>query len=145
MGTGYGLIATGDTGISDVSPVINHKGDTIAYVATDYSPDGHPDATATIATVRTVPYNNKAGGTSTALAGASDAAHLNYYPSYSADDKLIAFVQAPLPSTASPDGPYYNRFGQEMVVPAARRHGRRAGRQHPSRVRRRRPVDGHHQ
>jgi hypothetical protein len=119
MGTAYGLIATGDTSVSDVSPAMSHDGMTIAYVTTDFSPDGHPDYTATTAAIRTVPYNNKAGGTSQPLAGASDPAHLNYYPSYSGDDRFIAFVQAPAPAASSPDGPYYNRFGQVMIVPAA--------------------------
>jgi len=117
-GTGWGTIATGDTGVSDVSPNISHDGNTIVYVTTDYSPDGHPDATAKTADIRTVPYNNKAGGTSAPLAGASDPGLLEYYPSFSQDDKLIAFTQAPKPGTASPDGPYYNRFGKIMVIPA---------------------------
>jgi hypothetical protein len=119
VGTGWGLIATGDSNISDVSPSLNHKGDSIAYVTTDYSPDGHPDATATTADIRIVPYNNRAGGTSQPLAGASDPSLLEYYPSYSADDRLIAFTQAPKPGPSSPDGPYYNRFGKVMVISAA--------------------------
>jgi len=119
-GTGWGTIATGDTKISDVSPNLSHDGNTIVYVTTDYSPDGHPDATATVADVRTVPYNSHSGGTSAPLAGASDANLLEYYPSYSWDDKLIAFTQAPKKSsaTSAEDGPYYNRFGKVMVVPA---------------------------
>lgn len=118
-GTGWGLIATGDTGFGAASPSFSHKGDQIVYTATDYAPDGHPDALATTADLRTVPYNNRAGGTSQALTGAADPAFLEYYPSYSADDALIAFTRAPTPSAASPDGPYYNRFGQVMVIPAA--------------------------
>ncbi|MEI9941673.1 MAG: hypothetical protein WDO69_31035 [Pseudomonadota bacterium] len=119
-GTGWGLIATGDSGVSDVSPALSHDGNSIVYVTTDYSPDGHPDATATTADIKVVPYNSRAGGTSTALAGASDPSLLEYYPSFSADDKLIAFTQAPKPNpTTSPDGPYYNRFGKIMVIPAA--------------------------
>ncbi|HYQ05331.1 MAG TPA: hypothetical protein VER96_41950 [Polyangiaceae bacterium] len=118
-GTGWGIIATGDKNVSDVSPNLSHDGNTIVYVTSDYTPDGHPDATATVADVRTVPYANRAGGTSAPLAGASDANMLEYYPSFSQDDKLIAFTQAPKPSTASPDGPYYNRNGKIMVIPAA--------------------------
>ncbi len=116
---GWGLIQTGDKNVSDVSPSLSHDGNSIVYVTTDYTPDGHPDATATTADIRIVPYNNKLGGTSTALAGASDASLLEYYPSYSGDDKFIAFTQAPKPGTASPDGPYYNRFGKIMVIPPA--------------------------
>jgi Tol biopolymer transport system component len=119
MGTAYGLIATGDSNISDVSPSFSHDGTKIVYVATDYSPDGHPDYTATVADVKVVDYNNKAGGTSTPLMGASDSGYLEYYPSFSGDDKFIAFTRAPNPGANSPDGPYYNRFGQIMIVPAA--------------------------
>ncbi len=118
-GTGWGIIATGDTGFGAASPSFNHKGDQIIYTATDYAPDGHPDALASMADLRTVAYNNKAGGTSQPLAGAADPGFLEYYPSYSADDALIAFTRAPAKSAASPDGPYYNRFGQISVIPAA--------------------------
>jgi hypothetical protein len=119
QGTAWGIIATGDTNVSAASPHLSHKGDKIVYTVTDYSPDGHPDADAKTADLRTVDYNNRAGGTSQPLTGAADPAFLEYYPSYSADDQLIAFTRAPTPSAASPDGPYYNRFGQIMVVPAA--------------------------
>ncbi|HVY25796.1 MAG TPA: hypothetical protein VHB79_04565 [Polyangiaceae bacterium] len=119
QGTAWGVIATGDTGVSAASPSFNHKGDKIVYVTTDYSPDGHPDATAKTADLHTVDYNNRLGGISVALPGASDPAQLEYYPAYSADDRLLTFTRAPAPSAQSPDGPYYNRFGQVMVIPAA--------------------------
>ncbi|HEX2877473.1 MAG TPA: hypothetical protein VHP33_39770 [Polyangiaceae bacterium] len=117
-GTAWGIIATGDTGVSVASPNMSHKGDKIVYTTTDYSPDGHADATAKIADLKVVDYNNRLGGTAVPLTGAADPAYLEYYPSYSADDALIAFTRAPSPSAASPDGPYYNRFGQVMVTPA---------------------------
>jgi hypothetical protein len=120
-GTAWGLIATGDT-MSDVMPSMSNLAatDTIAYVESDFTPDGHPDYTATQASIRTVAYNGHLGGASQLLAGASDSGHLNYYPSYSANDELIAFTQAPAPNgTTYTDGPYYNRFGQVMIVPAA--------------------------
>ncbi len=117
-GTAWNTIATGDTD-SAVLPNMSHDGTKIAYVTTDYSPDGHPDYTATRADVKVVGYNSRAGGTGQALAGASDANNLEYYPSFSADDKFITFTKAPKPSTTSPDGPYYNRFGEIMVVPSA--------------------------
>jgi len=116
-GKGWGIIATGDTA-SAVNPAFNHAGDKIAYVTTDYSPDGHPDWTATTADVKVVPYNSRAGGTGVGLPGASDPGLLEYYPSYSIDDKFIAFTQAPKPGGASPDGPYYNRFGKIMLIPS---------------------------
>ncbi len=117
MGSAYGLIATGDSNISDVSPALSHAGDKIAYVATDFSPDGHPDATATVADIKIVDYNGHQGGTAQAVSGASDPSFLEYYPSFSEDDKFLAFTQAPKPSAASPDGPYYNRFGEIRIIP----------------------------
>jgi hypothetical protein len=119
MGTAYGLIATGDTNVSDVSPALSHDGTKIVYVTTDFSPDGHPDYTATKADLNIVPYNAHQGGTAQPVSGASDPAYLEYYPSFSEDDQLIAFTRAPTPSTASPDGPYYNRFGEIHVIPSA--------------------------
>ena len=70
--------------------------------------------------MKTVAYGaDRAGGVAKPLAGASDPNFLEYYPSYSSDDKWIAFTRAPKPSTASPDGPYYNRFGEIMVISPA--------------------------
>ena len=48
MGTTWGLIATGDT-MSDVMPSLSNLAatNTIAYVESDFTPDGHPDYTAT--------------------------------------------------------------------------------------------------
>jgi len=118
-GVAWNTIPTGDVGVGAASPNLSHKGDKIVYTTTDYAPDGHPDALAKVADLKIVDYNNRAGGTSVAIPGASDPAFLEYYPSYSADDQLIAFTRAPTPSAASPDGPYYNRFGQIMVIPPA--------------------------
>jgi len=118
-GVAWNTIATGDVGVGAASPNLSRKGDKIVYVTTDYAPDGHPDATAKVADLKIVDYNNRVGGTSVPVAGASDPNFLEYYPSYSADDQLIAFTRAPTPSAASPDGPYYNRHGEVMVIPPA--------------------------
>jgi hypothetical protein len=115
-GSAWNLIATGESGVSEVMPSINHRGDAIVYTTTEYSPNGHPDYTARTADLKVVPYNNRAGGTATPLAGASDPAYLEYYPSYSPDDAWIAFTRAPTPNAASPDGPYYNRFGEIDII-----------------------------
>jgi hypothetical protein len=118
-GTAWGLIATGGT-MSDVLPSLSNLPgtDVVAYVESDFTPDGHPDYVAKLAKIKTVPYNKHSGGTATDLQGASDSAHLNYYPAFSPDDKFIAFTQAPAPDATHPDGPYYNRNGRVMIVPA---------------------------
>ncbi len=118
QGTTWDLIATGDSNVSEVSPSMSHAGDKIVYTTTDFSPDGHPDTTAKTSDVKVVDYNNRLGGVAKAVPGASDPGYLEYYPSFSADDKLIAFTRAPNPTAASPDGPYYNRFGEAMIIPA---------------------------
>ncbi|MES1172949.1 MAG: hypothetical protein ABUL62_01380 [Myxococcales bacterium] len=112
-GKSWNLIATGDTNMSDVSPSFNSAGDSIAYVATDYSPFGEPYSSAKVADVRVVPYHDRAGGVSRAVQGASDPNYLEYEPTFSPDGKLIAFSRAP---TGGPDGPFRNRFGEVTVV-----------------------------
>jgi len=115
-GSSWGLIATGDTGVSNVTPSFNPAGDTLVYVATDYSRSGYPDALATTADVRLVPYNSRAGGTSQPLAGASDPDSLEYEPTFSPDGKLIAFSRA---ATGGPDGPFRNRYAEVNVSPVS--------------------------
>ena len=116
QGSSWGFIETGDASVSNVSPSFNPAGDTLAYVATDYSPSGYPDALATAADVRVVAYNDRAGGVSLPLRGASAPGYLEYEPAFSSDGKLIAFTRAP---SSSPDGPYRNRLGEVTVVAAA--------------------------
>ncbi|MEI9936872.1 MAG: hypothetical protein WDO69_06590 [Pseudomonadota bacterium] len=115
-GSSWGIIATGDTNTSHVSPSFNPAGDMLAYVATDYSRNGYPDPLATQADIRLVPYNARAGGVSQPLAGASDPNALEYEPTFSPDGKLVAFSRA---ATDGPDGPDGNRFAEVSVVPAS--------------------------
>jgi hypothetical protein len=124
-GTAWDVLAMDGETASAVVPDWNNKGDTIAYVSTDKSPDGHPDYAATRADVYTVPYNGGKGGTVTPLSGASDPNFLEFYPSFSGDDQLIAFNRAPAknassgcPGASCPDGPYYNRYGEVNVIPS---------------------------
>lgn len=61
----------------------------------------------------TVPFNNGRGGAATALRGASDPAVSEYYPSYSPDDRLIAFNRAPARQSS------YSNPNAELYVIAA--------------------------
>ena len=144
FGLTWGLIETGETVLNAVTPTWSTDGNTIAYVATNLSStDGHPDWRANVSDVKVVQYNDRAGGTAVALAGASDPNYLEYYPEFSADDRFIAFARAPNPSNPNrcipsqnndgtingcgtqtlqtlgenPDGPYYNRNGEIYIVP----------------------------
>jgi len=115
-GSSWGLLATGDKNVSNVSPSFNPAGDTIAYVATDFSSTGEPDARATKADIRLVPYNDHKGGTSQPLSGASEPSSLEYQPTFSADGKFIAFTRA---AAGGPDGAFRNRSAELMVIPAS--------------------------
>jgi len=93
------------------APSWSHDGKTIAYVSTNAQVDGRLDDGP--ADIWTVPYNNKAGGTATALAGASSNGMRNFYPSYSPDDKLIAFDEV------ASGNMYNNALDELYVVPSA--------------------------
>jgi len=121
-GTSWDLLATGDKNVSNVSPSFNPAGDTLAYVATDYSPTGEPDALATKADIRLVPYNNHKGGASLALSGASDPNTLEYQPTFSPDGRFIAFTRA---AADGPDGAFRNRSAEVAVIPASGGSGTR--------------------
>lgn len=121
MGSAWGVFAlTGEAGHA-VTPDINNAGDTIVYVSTDDSPNGHTSYNATRADLYTVPFNARQGGAVSPVPGASDPKFYEYYPSFSADDKLLAFNRAPVKGGCAkcPDGPYYNRFGEINVIPVA--------------------------
>jgi len=119
QGSAWGVFALDGETAHAVTPDISNLGDTIAYVSTDQSPNGHPSYDATRADIYTVPFNARKGGAVTALKGASEAQIYEYYPTFSADDKLIAFTRAPGKGSCPKcsDGPYYNRFGEINVIP----------------------------
>jgi hypothetical protein len=67
-----------------------------------------------------VPFNGGQGGTATPLTGANDPSVLQYYPSYSHDDQLIAFNKAPAtPSGTNPPSSYSNTDAEVYVIPAS--------------------------
>ena len=102
LATTTGTIArTGDSQLAG-APSWSHDGNTVAYVSTNRVCTGRlgncngtafdqpPDPGST-ADIYTVPYAGGQGGQATPLPGASDESNQEYYPAYSADDKLIAF------------------------------------------------------
>ena len=64
-------------------PAWSHDGQSVIYTSTAASADGRPaDGDNDI---YRVPYNNKAGGDATPIAGASDPNFSEYYPALSPD------------------------------------------------------------
>lgn len=116
-GSAWGLLATAGETLNAVTPSFSRDGERIVYVSTDRAPNGHPAYEASVADLKVVPYNARAGGAAEPLAGASSPSWLEYHPSFSPDDAFITFTRAPNKG-ASPDGPYYNRNGEIFVVPS---------------------------
>ena len=113
QGVGWGVLARGgDTGAAS-SATFAHDGTKLAYVSTTSTGAG---VIAGDGRIFTVPYANRAGGPATALAGASDAAFNQYYPTFSADDQVLAFNRVPAGQSATS---YNNPLAEVFVVPAA--------------------------
>jgi hypothetical protein len=113
-GTGWDIIArTGDTH-GAVTPAWSHSGTTIAYTSTDSTADGHV-GTPTVCDIYGVPYNSGAGGPAAPIKGASDPTACEYYPSFSADDKYIAYNRV---DSIGGKPIYYRQDGQIYIARA---------------------------
>lgn len=121
---GWGVLNRGnDSTNSAGSPSWSHDGNTIAYTSSNEGTmDGRLDQpkAGTNADVMTVPYGaNPAGtpggtgGSATPVPGASSSSLNEYFPSWSPDDKFLAFNAVP-----SQDTMYDQPAAEVFVVPA---------------------------
>lgn len=114
LGRSFGLLALDGETRSAAAPNFSHDGSRIVYTSAEVTQDGRlgPGREADL---HMVPWNDRQGGAVTPVAGAAEAGVAEYYPSFSADDQLIAFNRV-----ASPDGGplYYRPDGEIYVVPA---------------------------
>jgi hypothetical protein len=114
-GSAWGELALNGETRAAVMPTFSKDGTKILYTSSTNPQNGHlnkKDA-ATPADIHSVPFNDKAGGTVTPVAGASDPNFREYYPALSADDKQIAFNR--VETLTAP--PYYNKDGEIWIVP----------------------------
>lgn len=111
-GTAYGFLARNGDTLGAMLPSWSHDGNTVLYVSTNAGKDGR--LAAGTADLYTIPYNDRKGGDAKPVAGASDPAYNEYYPSYAPDDQLIAFNRI-----ASPQDMYYNPSSEVYVIPAS--------------------------
>ncbi|HXX66756.1 MAG TPA: hypothetical protein VEK07_06230 [Polyangiaceae bacterium] len=109
-GTSFGFIPTGDPRGAEC-PAWTHDGTKITYVSTTAGKDGRLDQGE--ADLYTVEYSGGMGGTAAGVPGASDPIVAEYYPSYSSDDRYIAFDRAPGQDTL-----YYDSNAEVYVVQA---------------------------
>ncbi|MBK7861677.1 MAG: PD40 domain-containing protein [Archangiaceae bacterium] len=112
QGTGWGVLArNGDTG-HPASPSFSHDGSKLVYVS---SPTVTSGVTVyTTADLYTIPFANRAGGSATAVPGASDPNAVECYPSFSPDDALLTFARVP-----NGERSYDNPKAEVWVAPIA--------------------------
>jgi hypothetical protein len=114
FGTSWGFLArTGDPNPGAEFANWSHDGTKIVYVSTNAGKDGRLGMGT--ADLYTIPFNNKMGGNATPVNGAADPNTSEYYPSFSEDDKFIAFTSA---TQMGSQGMYYNQYGEVDVIPA---------------------------
>ncbi len=111
---------TGDLG-GVAFPTWSNDGNTIVYASTaggctggEGCTPGDQDGRLNVGRtdLYAVPYNNRAGGAATPVPGASSSTLEEYYPSFSPDDRLIAYTAVPAGQPM-----YANRNAEIFVVP----------------------------
>jgi hypothetical protein len=121
QGVAFDYLPTkGDPNPAAAFPSWSHDGNTIVYVSVSCPDPGHMDGCGTLdgrlakgaADLYEVPFNNKAGGTATPVAGASTVENEEYYPALSPDDRLIAFTRVKAGQVM-----YANKTAEMWVVP----------------------------
>jgi hypothetical protein len=113
QGITYGFInRDGDTN-SASTPAWSHDGTRIVYASNNAPKSGRLDIGKS--DLYSVPFDvtTKQGGMAKPVAGAASASVNEYYPSFSADDKYLAFNSAP-PANSM----YYNADAEIYVVPS---------------------------
>jgi hypothetical protein len=113
VGTAWGFLDLQGETQNAATPDWSHDGRNIAYTSAGGVQDGRL-TTGGEYDLAIVPYNDKKGGPVAKIPGASQPGIAEYYPAYSADDKLIAFNR----SGNQAGQIYYRRDGEIFVIPA---------------------------
>jgi hypothetical protein len=109
--TSWGYLArTGDAKMAN-SAAWSHSGSNVAYVSTT---GGGAGVIGSDGQIWTVPYNARAGGAATPVPGASDPTYNQFYPTWSADDSLLAFDRVATGSSS-----YNDPDAEVFVIPSA--------------------------
>ena len=109
QGAGWGFLTrTGETAAA-ASASFAHTSDTVLYVSSPTSVT--QGVTVSDGDIKTVPFNNRAGGTPVQIVATADN---EYYPSFSSDDHYVVFNRVPAGQSS-----YNNAQAEVYVVPAA--------------------------
>jgi hypothetical protein len=120
-GVAYGYLnPTADPHTAAAFPTWSHDGNSIVYVSVACPNPGQTNGCGTqdgrlykgAADLYEIPYANKAGGTPKPVAGASTPDNEEYYPSFSPDDRLIAYTRVPTGQEM-----YANPSAEMWIVP----------------------------
>jgi hypothetical protein len=115
FGSAFGLLKLEGEQRSAAAPHFSHDGTRIVYTSADNTQDGRLSYNNQEVDLHMVPYNARAGGMVTPLMGAAEPGVAEYYPTFSADDALVAFNRV-----GKIDGApmYYRPDGEVYVVPS---------------------------
>jgi len=113
-GKAFGLLKLDGETRAAVAPSFSHDGRRIVYTSADSTQDGRIGPNNQEVDLHTVPWNERAGGAVTPLAGAAERGIAEYYPAFSPDDRLVAFNRAKLDGAPI----YYRPDGEVFVVPS---------------------------
>jgi len=112
--TGWGVFArTGDSN-KPAMAAFSHDGTEIVYTSTA-DPSYGAGCIIRSGELRKIPYNNRKGGDATPIAGSHAQGFMEYYASFSPDDRFLSFTRAPEDPTTSYDNPK----SESYVVSAA--------------------------
>ena len=109
--SGTGVIARNGDANMAASASFAHTTDTLLYTSAPAVSSGVTTAHGDLATV---PYGNRAGGSATKIAGASTTAFNEYYPTFSPDDRFVAFNRV-----ADGQSSYNNAQAEVFAIAAA--------------------------
>lgn len=111
QGVGWGVVPrNGDANMAAYAS-FGHLDDTLLYVSAPLVSSG---VTTTSGDLATVPFANRAGGTSSPIPGANTPMFNEYYPTFSPDDRFIAFNRVPDGQSS-----YNNGAAEVFAIPRA--------------------------
>ena len=105
---GWGFLSRNGDSANAASASFAHTSDTVLYVSSTSAVT--QGVISTTGAIKTVPFNNGAGGATVTIVSTTDNA---YYPSFSPDDKFIAYNRVPNGMSS-----YNNAQAEVYVVPS---------------------------